>query len=227
MKTAILLSGSGVYDGSEIHESVMAMLALKQNKLDYICTAPDINQYHVINHINGEEINQERNVLFESARIARGEIVPLSKLELENISSLVIVGGFGAAKNLSNWAFKGPNGSVLDDVKDLILYNIKNKKPIVALCISPTLIAKSLEGTEVHPNLTLGSVNESSEYNISEINEAISSVGAIPNNSSIKEICVDEKHKIITAPCYMMDADIEDIYFNVKMAIDRLAKFLS
>ena len=227
MKTAILLSGSGVYDGSEIHESVMAMLALKQNKLDYICTAPDINQYHVINHINGEEINQERNVLFESARIARGEIVPLSKLELENISSLVIVGGFGAAKNLSNWAFKGPNGSVLDDVKDLILYNIKNKKPIVALCISPTLIAKSLEGTEFHPNLTLGSVNESSEYNISEINEAISSIGAIPNNSSIKEICVDEKHKIITAPCYMMDADIQEIYFNAKMAIDRLAKFLS
>ena len=125
MKTAILLSGSGVYDGSEIHESVMAMLALKQNKLDYICTAPDINQYHVINHTNGEEMNQERNVLLESARIARGEIVPLSKLELENISSLVIVGGFGAAKNLeSSWAFMGPNGSVLNEVKDLILYFI-------------------------------------------------------------------------------------------------------
>ena len=111
--------------------------------------------------------------------------------------------------------------------KKIILHSIKNKKPIVALCISPTLIAKSLEGTEYHPNLTLGSVNESSKYNISEINEAISLVGAIPNNSSIKEICVDEKHKIITAPCYMMDVDIDEIYFNAKMAIDRLAKFLS
>ena len=101
MKTAILLSGSGVYDGSEIHESVMAMLALSQNKLEYICSAPDINQHHVINHINGEETKQQRNVLQESARIARGKIVPLSQLDFENISSLVIVGGFGAAKNLS------------------------------------------------------------------------------------------------------------------------------
>jgi len=226
MKTAILLSGCGVYDGSEIHESVMAMLALKQNNLDYICTAPNIKQHHVINHTNGEELHQERNVLQESARIARGQIVSLSKLELEKISSLVIVGGFGAAKNLSSWAFMGSKGGVLKEVKDLILYFIKNKKPIVALCISPTLIAKSTEGTEYYPKLTLGSQKESSEYNISEINEAISSIGAIPNDSSINEICVDEDLKIITAPCYMMNANIEEIYINIKMSIDKLSSFL-
>ena len=226
MKTAILLSGSGVYDGSEIHESVLAMLALSQNKLEYICTAPDINQHHVINHINGEEINQQRNVLQESARIARGKIVPLSQLDLKSISSIVIVGGFGAAKNLSNWAFKGPNGSVLKEIKDLILYFIKNKKPIVSLCISPTLIAKSTEGTEYHPKLTLGSTYENSEYNISEINEAISSTGAFIEDKSISEICVDEELKIITAPCYMMAANIEGIYLNIKMAIDKLCHFL-
>ena len=226
MKTAILLSGSGVYDGSEIHESVMAMLALSQHKLEYICSAPDVNQHHVINHINGEETKQQRNVLEESARIARGKIVPLSELDFENISSLVIVGGFGAAKNLSDWAFKGPNGSVINEVKDLILCFIKNKKPIVALCISPTLIAKSTEGTEYHPKLTLGSTKESSEYNISEINDAISLTGAFTEDKSISEICVDEELKIITAPCYMMDANIEGIYLNTKMAIDKLCNFL-
>ena len=226
MKTAILLSGSGVFDGSEIHESVMAMLALSQNKLEYICTAPDINQHHVINHINGEEINQQRNILQESARIARGKIVSLSKLNLENISSLVIVGGFGAAKNLSDWAFKGTEGSVIEDVKNLILNFIENEKPIVSLCISPVLIAKSTEGTEFHPKLTLGSAKEKSEYNIQATNDAIESIGSTAKNKCKSEICVDEKLKIISAPCYMMDADIEDIYLNVKMAINRLYQFL-
>ena len=228
MKTAILLSGSGVYDGSEIHESVMAMLSLSQNNIDYICTAPDINQHHVINHMNGEETSQQRNVLHESARIARGQIVPLSELKFENISSLVIVGGFGAAKNLSNWAFKGPNGDILEEIKDLILYFIKNKKPIVALCISPILIAKSTEGTKYCPKITLGSEKENSEYNISEINQVIKSIGSIPENRNINEICVDTDLRIITAPCYMMNANIDEIYLNTKMAIDTLVKdFLS
>ena len=128
MKTGVLLSGCGVYDGTEIHESVLALLALSQNNIDYICTAPNVNQHHVINHINGEEMNEERNVLIESARIARGDIISLSELNKNTISSIVIAGGFGSAKNLSDWAFKGPNGTVLKEVKDLILYCIENKK---------------------------------------------------------------------------------------------------
>ena len=194
MKTAVLLSGCGVYDGVEIQESVFALLALSQNNLDYICTAPNINQYHVINHVNGDEINEKRNVLVESSRIARGDIISLSKLDKDNISSLLIPGGFGSAKNLSDWAFVGPKGSVIKEVKDLILHCIENKKPIVSLCISPTLIAKSLEKTIYKPILTLGSVNEISEYNISEINEVISSIGSEVQNKTI-EICVDENLK--------------------------------
>ena len=133
MKTAVLLSGCGVYDGAEIHESVFTLLALTQNQLDYICVAPDIAQNHVINHTNGEEMNDTRNVFVESARIARGEILSLSELNKDDISSLVIPGGFGAAKNLSNWAFEGADGCVLQEVKDLITYCVENKKPIVAL----------------------------------------------------------------------------------------------
>ncbi len=226
MKTGVLLSGCGVYDGTEIHESVLALLALSQNNIDYICTAPNVNQHHVINHINGEEMNEERNVLIESARIARGDIISLSELNKNTISSIVIAGGFGSAKNLSDWAFKGTNGTVLKEVKDLILYCIENKKPVVSLCISPTLIAKSLEGTSYKPQLTLGTTKENSEYDISEINDAITSLGSVAHNRSIKEIFVDEDLKIISAPCYMMDANVNEIYKNIKMSIDKLSEML-
>ena len=226
MKTAVLLSGCGVYDGTEIHESVLTLLALSENKLDFICAAPNITQHHVINHINGEAVTEQRNVLVESARIARGDIISLSELKKNEVSSIVIPGGFGAAKNLSNWAFEGPNGYIIKEVKDLILHCVENKKPIVALCISPTLIAKSLEETTYNPELTLGSTKASSEYDIAEINNAISSIGAVVNNKSIKEICIDENLKIISAPCYMMDAKADDIYKNIKMAIDKLSDII-
>ena len=226
MKIAVLLSGSGVYDGTEIHESVFTLLALSQNNLDFICTAPNITQHHVINHVNGEVMNEQRNSFVESARIARGDIISLCELNKSEISGIVIPGGFGAAKNLSNWAFEGSNGCVLQEVKDLILHCVENKKPIVALCISPTLIAKSLQGTIYNAKLTLGSTQGSSEYNIAEINDAISSVGAEVNNKSINEICLDENLNIISAPCYMMDAKVDDVYKNIKMAIDKLSDIL-
>tara|TARA_B100000900_G_scaffold255988_1_gene218113 strand:- start:1028 stop:1720 length:693 start_codon:yes stop_codon:yes gene_type:complete len=226
LKTAVLLSGCGVFDGSEIHESVLTLLALSQNNLDFICTAPDLDQNHVINHVNGNEMNEKRNVFIESSRISRGEICKLSELNTQEISSIVIVGGFGAAKNLSNWAFKGPNGSVINDVKKLINHCINSKKPIVSLCISPTLIAKSLEGTDYNPNLTLGSTQEDSEYDIHEINNAISSLGSVTIDKTTNELCYDEKLKIITAPCYMMNVKVNDVYNNIKLAIDKLSELL-
>ena len=227
MKVAVLLSGCGVFDGTEIHEAVFSLLALAQNNLDSVCVAPDIQQHHVLNHINGKELNEERNVLLESSRIARGAIVSLEDLDYNEISSLVVPGGFGAAKNLSDWAFKGSEGSVLPEVKDLILHCVENKKPIVALCISPTLIAKCLSGSKFEPQLTLGTTAEKSEYNIAEIHQAITSIGANTNEKTIQEICVDEDLKIISAPCYMMDASVDQVYENVKLAIEKFAKFLA
>ena len=113
MCTAVLLSGCGVYDGSEIHESVLTLLSLEENNIKYLCVAPNIEQKHVINHMNGEEKSDKRNVLEESARIARGKITSLDELDYNQISSLVITGGFGAAKNLSSWAFEGENSTVI------------------------------------------------------------------------------------------------------------------
>ena len=226
MKTAVLLSGCGVYDGSEIHEATFALLSLAQNRLDYICTAPNLKQYHVVNHRNGQELQDERDVLLESARIARGDIISLEELDINQIDSLVIPGGFGVAKNLSDWAFKGPEGSVLPGVKDLILHCIETEKPIVALCISPTLIAKSLEATKYEAMLTLGTTSEESEYNIAEIHEGIATIGAKANEKTIREVCIDKQLKIISAPCYMMNARVNEVYDNIKMAIDKLSDFI-
>lgn len=227
MKVAVLLSGCGVYDGSEIHESVFSLLSLAQNNLEYICIAPDIKHHHIINHTSGEELNEERNVMVESSRISRGEITSVSEINLNEISSLVIPGGFGEAKNLSSWAFKGIDSEVLPEIKDLIFHCIENKKPIVSLCISPTIIAKVLEGSDYSAKLTIGSVNEKSEYNISEINNSLSSLGSQTEDKSLKEISVDNRLKIISAPCYMLNGKIDEIYNNTKMAIDKLSEILS
>ena len=226
MKVAVLLSGCGVFDGSEIHESVFSMLCLSQKKLDFFCVAPNTKQHHSLNHSNGEEILEERNVLIESSRISRADCVDLKELDLSSISSLVIPGGFGAAKNLSSWAFDGPNCSVHEDVKRLIVHCVENKKPVVSLCISPVVVAKSLEGTVFSPEITIGTSSEDSEYNIEEIKESLKSLGASCLDKSVREVHVDRGLNIISAPCYMMKADMSEVYENISSAINELALIL-
>ena len=226
MYTAVLLSGCGVYDGSEIHESVLTLLSLEENSMKYYCIAPNIEQKHVINHINGEVKNGKRNVLEESARIARGKISSLDGLDQNKISSLIITGGFGAAKNLSNWAFDGENSVVIKQVEKLIMYCIDNKKPILSLCISPVLIAKVLERTEYNAKLSLGSKNSKSDYNINDMHRTLTNLGVETKDCSIEEICIDENLKIISAPCYMLDAKIYEVRDNINMAIKKLKSYL-
>lgn len=227
MKVAVLLSGCGVYDGAEIHESVLTLLALKQKNLEIICVAPDQKQHHVINHSNGEELKEERNVFTESSRIARGEIIKLGDLDYKEINSLVMPGGFGAAKNLSSWAFKSADCDILPEVKNLIIHCIENKKPIVSLCISPVLIAKSLEGTKYQPQLTLGSTQKKSPYEIKEMHQGLESLGVSTKECSADEISIDEELKIITAPCYMMEIGIDQLHNNIQSAIEKLSSYLN
>ena len=222
MKTVVLLSGCGVYDGSEIHESVFSMLALSEKNIPFFCVAPNINHHHVINHLNGKEFFEKRNVLEESSRISRGKITPLEEVDFNNVSSLLIPGGFGVAKNLSDWAFKGSSSDVLPLVKDLILHCVRNKKPIVSLCISPTIIAKSLEGSEYSPLLSVGNDQDSSDYDIAEINNEICALGSKTTNSSFSEISFDENLKIICAPCYMMKMKVDEVYSNIRIAVEKL-----
>ena len=126
MKIGVIFSGSGVYDGTEIQEGVFTLLSIKKVGAEAVCFAPDMEQHHVVNHITGEEMEEKRNVLVESARIARGDIQTLDKFDASQLDALVLPGGFGAAKNLTKWAFSGPDGEIHDQVllncRDYILY---------------------------------------------------------------------------------------------------------
>ena len=225
-KIAVLLHGNGVYDGTEIHEAVLSLLAIAENGGEAICFAPNINQHHVINHTNGEEMNETRNVLIESARIARGNIIDIKDLNVKNIDGLVMPGGFGTAKNLTKWAFDGPEGEIDENVKRIIKELIVSKKPIVGLCMSPTTIAKALEDKDISVELTVGTTSENSPYEIKAISEGMESLGHLAVMKSIKEISFDANSNIITAPCYMMEANIVDVRNNIKQAVDKLFSLL-
>lgn len=223
MKIGVLLSGSGVYDGSEIQEAVFTLLAIEQNGAEAVCFAPDKEQTHVVNHITGEEMEgQTRNVLEESARIARGNVKSINKTSIDDFDALVIPGGFGAAKNLNEWAFKGPDGDIDNAVKMIITDMVRAKKPVAALCMGPTVVAKALQGSGIGTKLTVGTDKENSPYEIKEISDGMESLGAMSVMKSVREICVDEENKIVTAPCYMMEASIEEVRKNVKDTVDKL-----
>lgn len=221
-KIGVLLHGNGVFDGSEIHESVFTLLAIAEAGADAVCFAPNVNQHHVLNHTTGEEMAETRNVLVESARIARGNIKDIIDINASELDGLVMPGGFGTAKNITKWAFEGPNGPILESVKKLIVELVAQGKPIAGLCMSPTTIAKALEGTAYHAHLTVGTPNEASPYEIAAISAGMESIGQVAEMASVREIVVDEKLKIVTAPCYMMEANIVEVRDNIKQAVDAL-----
>lgn len=223
MKFAVLLHGSGVYDGTEIQEAVLTLLSIAESGHQYVCVAPNINQHHVINHTTGEEMNETRNVLVESARIARGEIVDLADFNIDEYDALMMPGGFGTAKNFTKWAFEGPDGPIREDIKSLILDFVKAGKPIGALCMSPTTVAKALQGTEYAAHLTVGTTTESSPYDIGAISQGVNSTGAVSEMKSVRDINIDEKLRIVTAPCYMMDASITDVRNNIRDAVNAVS----
>lgn len=198
-KFAIILSGSGVFDGSEIHEATMTMFAIVKNGGTYDIFAPDIDQHHVINHITGEEMPEKRNVMVEAARIARGKISSVTDYNADNYDGLLFPGGFGAAKNLCTYAFDGVNCNVLPEIEKAIKDTVVAKKPIGALCIAPMLITKVLGDVEV----TIGQDKATAAH--------IQELGGRHINSHHGDVIVDTKFKVATTPCYMLDATIKDI----------------
>lgn len=226
MKIGVLLSGNGVYDGAEIHEAVMTLLAIDEHGGEAVCMAPNMDQHHVVNHLNGEEMDETRNVLVEAARIARGDIKDLATVKTDDYDALMIPGGFGSAKNFTKWAFSGPEGEIHPEVKRIIVETVMANKPLGAVCMSPTTVAKALEGTDIHANLTVGTTEESSPYEIGAISEGMESIGATVEMKSVRDILVDENNKIVTAPCYMMEASVKDIRKNVKDTVDKVVEML-
>ncbi len=211
-KFAVVLSGCGVFDGAEIHEATLTMLAIKEAGADYQCFAPDIPQYHVVNHLTGEEMPESRNVLIESARIARGDIKPLSEYKADEYDALIFPGGFGAAKNLSTVAFDGPDAKVNEDVEAAIKNTLALHKPIGALCISPAVVAKVIEGVEV----TIG--------NDPGTAEAIEKMGSKHKITTHGMVVHDHKYNVFTTPCYMLDATILDIKEDATVVVNAMMK---
>lgn len=199
-KYAIILSGNGVFDGAEIHESTMTMLAIKKHGGEYQIFAPDMEQYHVVNHITGEEMNEKRNVMIEASRIARGDIKPMSEYNESDFDALIMPGGFGAAKNLSDFAIKGPDCNVNPDVEKAIKDTVAAGKPVGALCISPAIVAKVLGDVE----LTIGQDQDTIK--------GLEAMGARHKKTDHGEVVVDKKHNVFTTPCYMLDANILQIW---------------
>ncbi len=194
-KVAVILSGCGVYDGSEIHEAVLTLLAIDKAGAEAVCAAPDIPQREVVNHLTGQPVPGEtRNVLVESARIARGKIIPLNQLKVEDIDAVVLPGGFGAAKNLSDFAEKGPDCEVLPELADFLRRAHQAGKPIGFICIAPALAAKLFgqEGVEV----TIGTDQATAKV--------IEKMGARHLTCNVRNAIVDRDRKIITTPAYML-----------------------
>lgn len=208
-KVAVVLAGCGVYDGAEIHEAVLTMLAIVRKGGTYQCFAPNIPQNHVINHLTGqEETGATRNVLIEAARIARGDIKDLKEFRAADYDAIVFPGGFGAAKNLCTFALDGPECHVNGDVERVIKEVHAAGKPIGALCISPALITRVLGTVTV----TIG--------DNADVAAGIESMGGTHKPTTHGQVVMDRDARVATTPCYMLDATIDQIAEGAENVVD-------
>jgi len=215
-KVGVLLSGCGVFDGAEIHEAVLTLLFLDRQGVEIVCMAPDIPQAHVVNHLTQEEMKETRNVLLESARIARGEIKNLKDVKSADLDALIIPGGFGAAKNLSEFAFKGPGGAVNPDVKRLLDEMLSDGKPIGAICIAPATVGMALKDRS--PTLTVGMHEETVQ--------ALESMGVKHKTCMVDDIVCDEENRIVTTPAYMLGPGIKDVAKGIENLVEKIVSMI-
>ncbi len=207
-RVAVVLSGCGVFDGAEIHEAVLTLLTLSNAGATAVCTAPDKPQHHVINHLRGEvSPNETRNVLVEAARIARGNIVPLSSVNADDFDAVFLPGGFGAAKNLSDFAFNGANATVDHDVARVLKDFHRQGKPIGAVCIAPAILVLALGEGEV----TIGSDSATAS--------AIQGAGGVHIVCPVQKAHIDQARRLVTAPAYMEDASLADVAKGIEHAV--------
>lgn len=210
-KIAVILSGCGVYDGAEIHESVITLLRLDQRGAQVECFAPDVAQLHVINHLTGEEMPESRNVLVESARIARGAVKDIGQADVADFDALIVPGGFGAAKNLSNFAVEGAGCSINPQVLALAEAFAEAGKPVGLICISPALAAK-IYGPGV--TCTIG--------NDADTAAALNKMGATHIECTVEDIVEDQARKLVSTPAYMLGKNISEVASGINKLVDRV-----
>ncbi len=216
-KVGVVLSGCGVYDGTEIQEAVITLLALDRAGARAVCLAPDVDQAHVVNHLTGEVTEGDtRNVLVESARIARGQVADIQSASAADLDALIFPGGFGGAKNLSSFAFKGADCTVHGDVTRLCRQMHQAKKPIGFICITPTLAAKVFEG-EVQLELTVGSA----KHDPTEV-EAINQMGSKHQECPTREIVLDRANNVVSTPAYMCATSISEAADGIEKLVAKV-----
>ncbi|WP_115720308.1 isoprenoid biosynthesis glyoxalase ElbB [Gallaecimonas mangrovi] len=208
-KVAVILSGCGVFDGAEIYESVLTLLALAEAGAKVQCFAPDVEQHHVLNHISGEPLAQSRNVLVEAARICRGDIKNVAQLNADDFDALILPGGFGAAKNLSDFAFQGADCQVQADVLKACQAFASKHKVAGYICIAPAMLPK------VYGKGVKGTIG-----NDADTASAFNAMGGEHQICAVDEICIDEQFKVISTPAYMLASSI----LEAKSGIDKLVK---
>ncbi|MGI9276150.1 MAG: isoprenoid biosynthesis glyoxalase ElbB [Endozoicomonas sp.] len=212
---AVILSGCGVYDGAEIHEAVITLLSLDRRGASYQCFAPDISQHHVVNHLTGDEMDESRNVLVEAARIARGEVKPVKDLKAEDFDALILPGGFGAAKNLSDFAISGAELRVQVDVLAAAKSFAEAGKVVGLMCISPAMAGR-IYGEGVRA--TIG--------NDPETAEALEKTGVSHVNCPVDDIVVDESRKLVTTPAYMLAGSIAEAASGIEKLVDKVLELV-
>jgi len=208
-KIGVILSGCGVYDGSEIHEAVFTLLAIDANGAEAVCMAPDMELAEV-NHLSGEATGANRNVLVEAARIARGKILNIAAVTSGDLDAVMLPGGFGAAKNLCDFALKGAGASIQPEVARLLKEMAAAGKPIGAICIAPVIVA-ALLGKELSPEVTIG--------NDSGTAAAINATGSRHCDCPVTEFVIDRKNRIVSTPAYMLAGNISEAYEGITKTV--------
>lgn len=211
-KIAVILAGNGVFDGAEIHEAVLALLAIDKNGASYQAFAPDTLQYHVINHYTKKASDEVRNVLVESARLVRGQIQPLTDYNAADYDALILPGGFGVAKNLCTYAIDGVNMKVNPDVEKALKDTLKLKKPIGAMCIAPVVLTK-----------VFGKISVTVGTDINTIKH-IEELGGRNTLSNHGDVICDEENLIFTTPCYMLEGSISQIALDADNLVKMMLK---
>ena len=212
---AIILSGCGVYDGSEIYESVITFMALEKAGVAYQCFAPNIEQTDVINHVKQISMQQTRNVLIEAGRLARGNVKDLAEIDVTQFDGLILPGGFGAAKNLCDFAERGSNCIINEEVETTICAFKEAHKPAGFICIAPVIAAKIYAD---NLKCTLG--------NDPDMAKKIKAMGAEPIDCKVDNVVLDERHKVVTTPAFMLGKTISEVAPGIEKLVNTLIKML-
>ena len=214
-KVGVVLSGCGHQDGSEIHEAVFTLHALEKAEAEAIIMAPDMDQFHVINHLNGnEDLSESRNILVESARIARGKVVDVASVSGHQLDALIIPGGTGMAKNIFDYSMAGINCTVISDVQRLVVEILEADKPLGAICIAPVMVAKVLEFLGRTGTVTGG-------FNV-EINNDIKAMGINIIEVGAEEIVIDKENKIVTTPAYVEAKSMNESFTGIEKLVNKV-----